>query len=142
MARSKRIASMDAESEDALRERRLKCQKEAKYYDLVTSDTEDEAAARRRERLFAVEGYDEEKVVAPELLLSAASELGMPPLYGSLAEQVVLLKEVLQYRSLANVCAEANAAASKAKAPHASKVQHRGAPQSTASFSAAFGTSR
>ena len=123
VARSKRIAQLDSESEDALRERRLKCQKVAKYYDLVTCGTEDEAAAERRQRLFAVEGYGEETIIAPETLLGVAAALGAPVPYSTPVEQVLLLKEVLQYRALANVCAAANAAASKAKAPHASKVR-------------------
>ena len=123
VARNKRIAALDAESEEALRERRLQHQKVAKYYDLVTLDTEDEGAAERRERLFDVEGYGKEVVIVPEVLLNAAAALGAPPLYSTLLEQVLLLKEVLQYRTLANVCAEANAAASKARAPFNNRVK-------------------
>lgn len=123
VARNKRISAMDAESDEDLRKRRLKHQKVAKYYDLVTLDTEDVAAAHRRERLFDVEGYGKEVSIDPSALLRAAVELGEPPLYDTLAEEVLLLKEVLQYRTLANVCAKANAAASKAKAPYQNRVK-------------------
>ena len=123
VARTPRVNPEPNESADSLRARRLEKQKEAWYYDLVTRDTEEEATARRRQQFFASEGYCEEIDVPIDALLDRLRGEGVLPAFEELPEQLKLLKEVLQYNSLKSVCAEANAAAAKAKAPHSSTVQ-------------------
>ena len=119
VARTPRVHPKPDESEAALLARRLDKQKEAWYYDLITRGTEDEAAAARRHQFFVAEGYGEEIAITTENLLSDAPVLP----YASLGEQMVLLKEVLQYNALKGVCLEANAAVAKAKVPHSGEVK-------------------
>ena len=55
--------------------------------------------------------------------MSDAQTYGATLPYVLLGEQMVLLKEVLRYNALKGVCAEANAAVTKAKVPHSSEVR-------------------
>ena len=126
VARNERVTRLEGESDIDLHARRRSQQKEATYYDFITRDTEDEMAATRRKVLFEIEGYGDEIVIAPEVVLSNAKEHGVPLAFESLVEQVALLAEVLQYRTLGSVCAAANAVAVMAKAPQSGKVKaHR-----------------
>ena len=122
-ARTPRVHAKPGESPQELLARRLAKQKEAWYYDLVTLDTEDVQAARRRRAFFKSEGYGKEIRIAPQALLEGAEECGVPMPYASLPEQMVLLKEVLQYNALKDVCAVATAAATKAKLPLSAEVK-------------------
>ena len=131
VARSPRVVPFAEEDDDSVTERRLKQQKQAFYYDFVTKNTEDEAAAKRRQLLFATEGYGEEVSIPPETMLKAAREHGTPLAYKTLMDEMLLLKEVLQYRSLEELCAQASSAATRAKAPqrqvvkrHVEKAKH------------------
>ena len=123
VARTPRINPEPGESDESLLARRLEKQKEAWYYDLVTRDTEEENTAARRQEFFASEGYCEEIDVPLDALLARLRGEGVPPAYEELPDQLKLLKEVLQYNSLKTVCAEANAAVAKAKAPHSDAVK-------------------
>lgn len=126
VARNERILRLEGESDIDVRARRVARQKEAAYYDFVTRGTEDELAAARRKILFNVEGYGDEVVISPEVVLNNAKEHGVPLAYSSLVDQVVLLSEVLQYRTLGNVCAAASAVAVLTKAPQTGKARaHR-----------------
>lgn len=123
VARSPRIARREDESDDALRTRRLEEQKEATYYDFITCDTEDEEAAGKRQTLFELEGYGEERDVPAQVMLDSAKEHGVPLSCDGLVAEMILLKEVLQYKELGKVEKEANVAAAKTKAPQSSIVR-------------------
>ena len=126
VARNERVARLEGESDIDVRARRRSQQKEATYYDFITRGTEDELAATRRGMLFKIEGYGDEIVIEPEVVLSNAKEHGVPLAFEGLVDQVALLAEVLQYRTLGSVCAAANAVAVMAKAPQSGKVKaHR-----------------
>lgn len=122
-ARTDRVHAQPGECPEALRARRLEKQKEAWYYDLVTRDTEDVTAARLRSKFFRSEGYGRGIRVAPEELRSGAVDCGVEVPYNSLARQMELLMEVLQYTALKDVCAEANAVVTKARKPHSAEVK-------------------
>ena len=58
-----------------------------------------------------------------DALTGKVAEEGVALPYATLASQMALLKEVLQYNALKDVCAGANAAASKAKLPFSAEVK-------------------
>tara|TARA_B100001057_G_scaffold483523_2_gene560403 strand:- start:507 stop:2243 length:1737 start_codon:yes stop_codon:yes gene_type:complete len=123
VARTSRINAVPGESPQSLLERRLEKQKEAWYYDFVTRCAEDDGVAQRRRKFFASEGYTEEIPIPVDELLGRAQSEGVQLPYASLATQMTLLKEVLQYNSLKGVCAEANATVSKAVLEHSKVLQ-------------------
>jgi superfamily II DNA/RNA helicase len=123
ITRTPRVQPEPGEDPEHLRKRRLEKQKEAWYYDFCTRDTEDEATSQRRQEFFAAEGYSEEIDIPAEALLLRAEAEGVELPYRALVPQMELLKEVLQYNALKEVCAEANAAVTKAKKPHSDQVQ-------------------
>ena len=123
ITRTQRVHAKSGESPEDLLARRLEKQKEAWYYDLVTRDTEDESVAQRRHAFFSSEGYSEEIDMPVDALTGKVGEEGVALPYATLANQMALLKEVLQYNALKDVCAGANAAASKAKLPFSAEVK-------------------
>ena len=123
VARSPRVHRSEGESDEDLRARRLKAQKEATYYDFITRDTEDVEAADKRQTLFEVEGYSDEIDIPLETLLESSAARGASLPYHNIVTEMQLLKEVLQYKELGKVEKEANAAAVKARAPQRSRVR-------------------
>lgn len=123
VARSPRLVRREGESDAALRTRRLEEQKGATYYDFITLDTEDEEAADKRQTLFELEGYGDEIDVPAQGMLDSAKEYDAPLACSGIVAEMLLLKEVLQYKELGKVEKEANAAAAKTKAPQSSKVR-------------------
>lgn len=123
VARTPRVNPVPGESEGALLARRLETQKEAWYYDFVTRGTEDDSAAERRRAFFASEGYTEEIAIPVDALLGRAQREGVELPHVSLASQMVLLKEVLQYNALKGVCAQASAEVSKATGSHRAALE-------------------
>jgi hypothetical protein len=110
-------------SEAELLQHRLDNQKSAAYYDILTRGTADIAAAAKRQILFTMEGYEYEDQVQADDLMQMATESGRKLPYATLPEQALLLREVLEYRTLGSVCAIANVAATSVKAPHVNRMK-------------------
>jgi len=128
VARSVPTKEQDAfASEEEQLKRRLENQKSAAYYDILTRGTADIAAAAKRQLLFAMEGYEHEDHVQPGDLIQMATESGRRLPCATLPEQALLLREVLEYRTLGSVCAVANVAATSVKAPHKRKMKEHAA---------------
>ena len=124
VARSVPAKEQDAfASEEAMLRHRLANQKSAAYYDILTRGTADITAAAKRQLLFAMEGYEHEDEVQPDDLIQMATESGRRLPCATLPEQALLLREVLEYRTLGSVCAIANVAASSVKAPHLNRMK-------------------
>ena len=110
-------------SEGERLQHRLANQKSAAYYDILTRGTADVTAAAKRQILFAMEGYQYENAMCAADLTRMAAESGRKLPYEAPHEQALLLREVLEYRTLGGVCVIANVAASSVKAPHLSKMK-------------------
>jgi len=124
VARSDRINREGCESDEELTARRLREQKKAWYYDFITEDSSDCAAARTRDQLFEVEGYGSAQEVPPAKVLAAAAKAGVAlPYVGRLDKEMRLLKEILGYNKLGEVCAHANVAAAASQHPQRAIVK-------------------
>ena len=123
VARSERLNQDDGESQDQLTARRLEKQKAAWYYDFITLGTTECDAAQTREQLFEIEGYREVQVVFADKLreMAGANEVQLP--FVTLTKQMQLLKEVLTYNTLREVCAVENEAAAASQHPQRAKVK-------------------
>lgn len=114
VARNTRINQMEGQTPEELRAERLKHQKVAGYYDLVTLETSDRAAFDERQNLFNIEGYGTYRNMTPEEAIESAHGVGLEPHelpYPSLRSSLPLLKRVLMYVQMRHLCAEASAAA-------------------------------
>ena len=124
VARSDRINRVGCESDEELTARRLKEQKKAWYYDFITEDSSDCAAAATRDQLFAVEGYGSAQEVSPVRVLATAAKAGVAlPYVGRLDKEMRLLKDILGYNKLGEVCAHANVAAAASQHPQRAIVK-------------------
>lgn len=125
LSRTTQLSSLPGETVADLTKRRLEEQKYAAYYDLNTDETEDMDAAKKRQIVFAAEGYGESVTITQEQIAEQAKELNVQLPYNSLLEEMKLLKEVLQYRSLGDVCVAAKVAATEHKVPQRLIVKER-----------------
>lgn len=117
-------AKQDAfESEELLLKHRLESQKTAAYYDILTKDTADIAAAEKRQILFAMEGYESVDEMQASDFIAVATQTGRTLPCTRPHEQALLLRDVLEYRTLGSVCAVATVAATSVKAPHLNKMK-------------------
>jgi hypothetical protein len=117
-------AKQDAfESEALMLKYRLESQKTAAYYDILTRDTADIAAAEKRQILFAMEGYRSVDEMQASDFIDVATQTGRTLPYTRPHEQALLLRDVLEYRTLGGVCAVASVAATSVKAPHLNKMK-------------------
>jgi superfamily II DNA or RNA helicase len=113
LSRNSRVNARDGESPEQVRQRRLKEQKQACYYELLTRDTTDERAARERRHLFKIEGYNDENRVSYGALLSKAKANDWALPHDTRPKDLDLLKRILMYTSLSDVCVRANAEATE-----------------------------
>ena len=114
VARNTRINQADGQSLKEVRGERLKHQKTAGYYDLVTLETSDETAFAERQHLFKIEGYETYERMGQEQVIESAFAVGLEPdelPHTSLRDSLPLLKRVLMYVKMSQLCAEASAAA-------------------------------
>jgi len=124
VARSVRINREGCESDEELTARRLANQKRAWYYDFITEGSSDCVAARTRDQLFEVEGYGSARQVPPVKVLAAAAKAGVAlPYVDCLDREMRLLKEILGYNKLGEVCAHANVAAAASQHPQRAIVK-------------------
>ncbi len=112
LSRNTRINAEEGESPEQVRKRRRRAQKEAYYYELITRDTTDEHAARERQHLFAIEGYHDENPIAYSQVMGRMRSGWTLP-YETRAQGLDLLKRILMYASLSEVCAQATAEAAE-----------------------------
>ncbi len=114
VARNTRINQAEGQSLTEVRKERLKHQKVAGYYDLVTLETTDQDAFDERQNLFKIEGYEHYKKMTPAEAMESAFGVGLErdelP-YTSLRSSLPLLKRVLMYVQMRQLCAEASAEA-------------------------------
>tara|TARA_B100000795_G_scaffold241824_1_gene204770 strand:+ start:710 stop:2455 length:1746 start_codon:yes stop_codon:yes gene_type:complete len=132
VARSPRITCLDGESDDELTQRRLKIQKQAAYYEIKTLNTEDETSSEKRKVMFRAEGYDTEIQLSYEDLKRRAATENIALPYTTLEKEMCLLKEVLQYAALGQVCTVASAAAAVVKKPQRDIIKHNKVKHGTA----------
>jgi len=114
VARNSRINQAEGQTPEELREQRLKHQKTAGYYDLVTLETSDQTAFEERQNLFKIEGYGNYTNMTTDEAMQTAFSVGLEPHqlpYPSLRSSLPLLKRVLMYVKMNQLCAEASAAA-------------------------------
>lgn len=107
LSRTPRPASVEGEASEAFRQRCVASQKEACFYELVTTRTEEETAAAARKKQYDREGY------AP-VARSGEDLLARAPLATARfddAAELRLLVEALKYQSLGEVAAEGRARA-------------------------------
>ena len=123
-ARNDRINQEDDESEDELTARRVASQKSAWYYDLVTDCLTERLAEESRERLLTLEGYRDVENVPVDRVTGMAREAGVPLPYTTQLEEMHLLKRILTYNTLRDVCTVASEAAAASQQPQRAKVKH------------------
>ncbi len=122
-ARSDRINLEDGEDEEELTARRVANQKNAYYYDLVTDCPTERLAEESRERLLNLEGYRDVENVPVDVVVGMAREAGVPLPYTTQLEEMHLLKRVLTYNTLRDVCTVASEAAAASQQPQRAKVK-------------------
>lgn len=116
VARNTRINQAEGQLLTEVRKERLKHQKIAGYYDLVTLKTTDQDAFDERQNLFKIEGYETFEKMTPDEAVESAFGVGLEPdqlPYTSLRDDLPLLKRVLMYVKMHQLCAEASAAAAE-----------------------------
>ena len=106
LSRTPRPLGIEGETPEAFQRRCVAEQKEACFYELVTSRTEEETAANARLKQYKLEGYVHVQKRGSDLLARAACL----PLFDDSA-QLQLLVEALKYQSLSEVAAEGRACA-------------------------------
>lgn len=124
LARTPRLPRQDEESDSAHRQRRLDSQKQACFYDLVTSETEETTASAQRRRQLAEEGYDC-SVVEYDVLMNefsrfqneTESERVVLPCVNE-TQQIRLLVETLDYTTKGHAAAVGATEARKHRDDH------------------------
>lgn len=122
LSRTSRLPPVPNHTAAQQRARRLACQKQAAYYELVTSDTEEEHAAAVRREQFCSEGY-EVRPMEHDRLLAMAKKTNPPPcIYEDDAPCLRLLIDVLSYRALGEWETEARAESKAQTEPHRKEI--------------------
>ena len=120
LSRTPRVLPKPDESAEDHASRVKRQQKVASYYEIVTSNTEEETAARARNVQFLDDGYDCTLVDYAKLvaqLSSAGLAEARAPYFDPVA-QLTLLVECLSYQELGVVEGEGNAKAAEVLQPH------------------------
>ena len=125
VARSERVIPVEGESTKDLVSRRLEHQKDAVYYDILTKDTTDFETAKTRQLLFTLEGYEQQEEMQSEMIMNMAVGAGTTLPYNNIVDDVSLLKQILMYGTLGEVCTEASAAAAAYSAPARETIKSR-----------------
>ncbi len=128
LARNPRLNAAEGQSLDDLRDVRVANQKTAGYYDLITRNTSDQRAFDERQHLFDIEGYEQYEQVGPDQVVESAIGVGLEPHqlpYVGLQDALPLLKRVLMYVKMSQLCADASAASAANNEPARQLVQKR-----------------
>lgn len=120
--RTPRVLRKPGQSDASIHADRLLSQKSGFYYEFVTPNTEEEAAAEARERKFDAEGYAKSETIEMSRIMGMANTAGTQMDFADLRDCMALLKLTLSYQELGRNAVLGKTAAAAIRAPHTKHV--------------------